>query len=123
LTPSLTLFVEILKSHSHSYLSYSSRTVVIKPVITGSFFVCFSVNVIDGEFFQIQKMSRLHMAAYLCIGKLRTLLIVSVISTTGTLRETYVGFSILLFYALYFSASNGIPPSISKRVEVKVQCK
>ena len=45
-----------------------------------------SVNVVDGEVLYITKVSRLHMANYLCI------------------------------------ASNGVPPSISKRVELKVQC-
>lgn len=46
-----------------------------------------SVNVVDGEILSITKVSRLHMAAYLCV------------------------------------ASNGVPPSISKRVQLKVQCK
>lgn len=46
-----------------------------------------SVNVVDGEILFITKVSRLHMAVYLCI------------------------------------ASNGVPPSISKRVQLKVQCK
>lgn len=46
-----------------------------------------SVNVVDGELLHITKVSRLHMAAYLCV------------------------------------ASNGVPPSISKRVHLKVQCK
>lgn len=45
------------------------------------------VNVVDGEVLSITKVSRLHMAAYLCV------------------------------------ASNGVPPSISKRVQLKVQCK
>lgn len=45
------------------------------------------VNVVDGEILFITKVSRLHMAVYLCI------------------------------------ASNGIPPSISKRVQLRVQCK
>lgn len=45
------------------------------------------VNVVDGEILHITKVSRLHMAVYLCI------------------------------------ASNGVPPSISKRVSLKVQCK
>nr|XP_022905101.1 lachesin isoform X2 [Onthophagus taurus] len=44
-----------------------------------------SVNVVDGEILFITKVSRLHMANYLCI------------------------------------ASNGVPPSISKRVQLKVQ--
>ncbi|CRK94267.1 CLUMA_CG007782, isoform A [Clunio marinus] len=44
-----------------------------------------SVNVVDGEILSITKVSRLHMAAYLCV------------------------------------ASNGVPPSISKRVQLKVQ--
>lgn len=46
-----------------------------------------SVNVVDGEVLFITKVSRLHMAVYLCI------------------------------------ASNGVPPSISKRIQLKVQCK
>lgn len=46
-----------------------------------------AVNVVDGEILSITKVSRLHMAAYLCV------------------------------------ASNGVPPSISKRVQLKVQCK
>lgn len=46
-----------------------------------------TVNVVDGEILSITKISRLHMAAYLCV------------------------------------ASNGVPPSISKRVQLKVQCK
>lgn len=50
-------------------------------------FYIFVVNVVDGEILSITKVSRLHMAAYLCV------------------------------------ASNGVPPSISKRVQVKVQCK
>lgn len=45
------------------------------------------VNVVDGEMLLITKVSRLHMAAYLCV------------------------------------ASNGVPPSISKRVQLRVQCK
>lgn len=45
------------------------------------------VNVVDGETLVITKVSRLHMAAYLCV------------------------------------ASNGVPPSISKRVQLRVQCK
>ena len=45
-----------------------------------------AVNVVDGEILSITKVSRLHMAAYLCV------------------------------------ASNGVPPSISKRVQLKVQC-
>ncbi|CAH1173641.1 unnamed protein product [Phaedon cochleariae] len=44
-----------------------------------------NVNVVDGEILFITKVSRLHMAVYLCI------------------------------------ASNGVPPSISKRVQLKVQ--
>ncbi|XP_055386949.1 uncharacterized protein LOC129615651 isoform X2 [Condylostylus longicornis] len=44
-----------------------------------------NVNVVDGEILQITKVSRLHMAAYLCV------------------------------------ASNGVPPSISKRVHLRVQ--
>lgn len=44
------------------------------------------VNVVDGEMLHITKVSRLHMAAYLCV------------------------------------ASNGVPPSISKRVQLRVQC-
>lgn len=44
------------------------------------------VNVVDGEMLYITKVSRLHMAAYLCV------------------------------------ASNGVPPSISKRVQLRVQC-
>lgn len=44
------------------------------------------VNVVDGELLHITKVSRLHMAAYLCV------------------------------------ASNGVPPSISKRVHLRVQC-
>lgn len=47
----------------------------------------FAVNVVDGEILSITKVSRLHMAAYLCV------------------------------------ASNGVPPSISKRVMLRVQCK
>lgn len=47
----------------------------------------FAVNVVDGELLYITKVSRLHMAAYLCV------------------------------------ASNGVPPSISKRVHLRVQCK
>ncbi|XP_037882267.1 uncharacterized protein LOC119633102 isoform X1 [Glossina fuscipes] len=43
------------------------------------------VNVVDGELLLITKVSRLHMAAYLCV------------------------------------ASNGVPPSISKRVHLRVQ--
>ncbi|XP_073823706.1 dpr-interacting protein kappa isoform X2 [Musca autumnalis] len=43
------------------------------------------VNVVDGEHLHITKVSRLHMAAYLCV------------------------------------ASNGVPPSISKRVNLRVQ--
>ncbi|XP_065356383.1 matrix-remodeling-associated protein 5 [Calliphora vicina] len=43
------------------------------------------VNVVDGELLHITKVSRLHMAAYLCV------------------------------------ASNGVPPSISKRVNLRVQ--
>lgn len=46
-----------------------------------------TVNVVDGELLFITKVSRLHMASYLCI------------------------------------ASNGVPPSVSKRVHLKVQCK
>lgn len=46
-----------------------------------------AVNVVDGEMLFITKVSRLHMAAYLCV------------------------------------ASNGVPPSISKRVQLRVQCK
>lgn len=46
-----------------------------------------AVNVVDGEMLYITKVSRLHMAAYLCV------------------------------------ASNGVPPSISKRVQLRVQCK
>lgn len=45
------------------------------------------VNVVDGEILSITKVSRLHMAAYLCV------------------------------------ASNGVPPSISKRVQLRVQCR
>lgn len=49
--------------------------------------VCvYLVNVVDGEVLFITKVSRLHMAVYLCI------------------------------------ASNGVPPSISKRVQLRVQC-
>ncbi|XP_037912590.1 lachesin isoform X2 [Hermetia illucens] len=44
-----------------------------------------TVNVVDGEILHITKVSRLHMAAYLCV------------------------------------ASNGVPPSISKRVHLRVQ--
>ncbi|CAO1363115.1 unnamed protein product [Diamesa hyperborea] len=44
-----------------------------------------NVNVVDGEILSITKVSRLHMAAYLCV------------------------------------ASNGVPPSISKRVQLRVQ--
>ncbi|XP_026466659.1 lachesin-like isoform X1 [Ctenocephalides felis] len=44
-----------------------------------------TVNVVDGEILFITKVSRLHMAAYLCV------------------------------------ASNGVPPSISKRVQLRVQ--
>lgn len=44
------------------------------------------VNVVDGELLQIIKVSRLHMAAYLCV------------------------------------ASNAVAPSISKRVQLRVQC-
>ncbi|XP_053692582.1 uncharacterized protein LOC128741031 [Sabethes cyaneus] len=44
-----------------------------------------NVNVVDGEVLHITKVSRLHMAAYLCV------------------------------------ASNGVPPSISKRVQLRVQ--
>lgn len=46
-----------------------------------------AVNVVDGELLHINKVSRLHMTAYLCV------------------------------------ASNGVPPSISKRVQLRVQCK
>lgn len=49
--------------------------------------ILITVNVVDGEILFITKVSRLHMAVYLCI------------------------------------ASNGVPPSISKRVQLKVQCK
>lgn len=45
-----------------------------------------TVNVVDGEVLHITKVSRLHMAPYLCV------------------------------------ASNGVPPSISKRVHLRVQC-
>ncbi|KXJ82496.1 hypothetical protein RP20_CCG012393 [Aedes albopictus] len=44
-----------------------------------------NVNVVDGEVLHITRVSRLHMAAYLCV------------------------------------ASNGVPPSISKRVQLRVQ--
>ncbi|XP_070505412.1 lachesin isoform X2 [Chironomus tepperi] len=44
-----------------------------------------NVNVVDGEILSVTKVSRLHMAAYLCV------------------------------------ASNGVPPSISRRVMLKVQ--
>ncbi|XP_053672465.1 lachesin [Anopheles nili] len=44
-----------------------------------------NVNVVDGEILYITKVSRLHMAAYLCV------------------------------------ASNGVPPSVSKRVQLRVQ--
>ena len=50
-------------------------------------FYSYTVNVVDGEVLTITKVSRLHMAAYLCV------------------------------------ASNGVPPSISKRVQLRVQCK
>lgn len=46
-----------------------------------------AVNAVDGELLHINKVSRLHMTAYLCV------------------------------------ASNGVPPSISKRVQLRVQCK
>lgn len=49
-------------------------------------FNTFAVNVVDGEILHITKVSRLHMAPYLCV------------------------------------ASNGVPPSISKRVHLRVQC-
>lgn len=55
--------------------------------LTKTAFYSFTVNVVDGEVLSITKVSRLHMAAYLCV------------------------------------ASNGVPPSISKRVQLKVQCK
>lgn len=42
---------------------------------------------VDGELLKINKVSRLHMAAYLCV------------------------------------AANGVPPSISKRIQLRVQCK
>lgn len=45
------------------------------------------VNAVDGEFLTITKVSRLHMATYLCV------------------------------------ASNGVPPSVSKRINLLVQCK
>jgi neurotrimin len=54
---------------------------------TFSLLLILIVNVVDGEVLSITKVSRLHMAAYLCV------------------------------------ASNGVPPSISKRVQLKVQCK
>lgn len=46
-----------------------------------------TVNMVDGELLKINKVSRLHMAAYLCV------------------------------------AANGVPPSISKRIQLRVQCK
>lgn len=59
-----------------SIVSHSTPTNQTKP----------TVNVVDGELLHITKVSRLHMAAYLCV------------------------------------ASNGVPPSISKRVHLRVQC-
>lgn len=50
------------------------------------YLISISVNVVDGEVLHITKVSRLHMAPYLCV------------------------------------ASNGVPPSISKRVHLRVQC-
>jgi hypothetical protein len=60
---------------------------VCKLTFSFSIFDSVTVNVVDGEILSITKVSRLHMAAYLCV------------------------------------ASNGVPPSISKRVQLKVQCK
>lgn len=45
-----------------------------------------TVNAVDGEVLSISKISRLHMAVYLCV------------------------------------ASNGVPPSVSKRIHLRVQC-
>lgn len=45
------------------------------------------VNEVEGELLELERISRLHMGAYLCI------------------------------------ASNGVPPSVSKRIKVSVDCK
>ena len=66
---------------------FSFPLISIFPFFRVYFATFSSVNVVDGEILSITKVSRLHMAAYLCV------------------------------------ASNGVPPSISKRVQLKVQCK
>lgn len=66
------------------YTSHILNNILIEMHI---FWINFPVNVVDGETLTITKVSRLHMAAYLCV------------------------------------ASNGVPPSISKRVLLRVQCK
>lgn len=72
-------------------IMYDLKTTYLLFFYVDNLFICgflvFSVNVVDGEILYITKVSRLHMATYLCI------------------------------------ASNGVPPSVSKRVSLKVQCK
>lgn len=69
----------------HSIPYFSATLHLFFPIVRFSF--SYTVNVVDGEILSITKVSRLHMAAYLCV------------------------------------ASNGVPPSISKRINLKVQCK
>lgn len=72
---------------SNRIIILSQHAFFLRKKIFFVFFLLISVNVVDGEMLQITKVSRLHMAAYLCV------------------------------------ASNGVPPSISKRVLLRVQCK
>lgn len=78
-------FVGKLKSCELFLLTHSATSIF--SISSRIFSLYFPVNVVDGEMLLITKVSRLHMAAYLCV------------------------------------ASNGVPPSISKRVQLRVQCK
>lgn len=71
----------------------------------------FTVNVVDGEMLTITKVSRLHMAPYLCV---------SISFSSNSIWATELISFLLIILKV---ASNGVPPSISKRVLLRVQCK
>ncbi len=66
----------------------------------------------DGESLEITRISRLDMGAYLCIGEFE-------------LRCSceYFLIKVLIINIIIFQASNSVPPSVSKRIKVSVDCK
>ena len=81
------------------------------------FLICeidFEVSAVESEVLQLTKASRLHMGPYLCIGNFYFLF--------HKIKIFYFGLG-LNFMINCQLASNGVPPSVSQRIPLKIQCK